>query len=670
MESSKASGDALERCAVLSVVKERSMLFTGCKWIWNAEERVGDEYCEFYATFSICDCHKATMCDISVDTDYALYINGKFVDCNQYGDFEWYKSYDSIDVTPYLTVGKNHFALIVYHCGVSFQRYFPAEAGAIFQIRQGETVLLCSDEKMQARRSKTYLNGRKKKVSNQLGFTYAYDATKEDDWRTGCGKDFSNAVVVEKNCTFYPRPVEKSRLLSPCEIEIIGKEKDTWFLIDLGRETVGILTFSLHSKENGNKIIVGYGEHLKDGHVIREMGNRTFGMEYIAKQGYNEFMGPFLRFSGRYLEVHCDSPIVLDYVGLLPQTYSVTEKPFQTSNEKDQAIYDICVRTLRLCIMEHYVDTPWREQCLYVFDAKNQMLCGYYAFEGGNFAYARANLLLMSKDRREDDLLAICFPCGVDLTIPSFSLYYFMAVEEYVRYSGDVAFIEDVWDKLQSILLAFLRQMRDGLLYTFESRNHWNFYDWSQGLEGKLWEEEEPHADLAGNCLLILALQSLKIIAEKGKKPFAFEHILQETKSKTKQTFYKKTAGLFTLTKESETFTELGNALAILAGLTTDEETDKIIEKMKGGHLLPCSLSMKVFVYEALLSRTEENIEYVIGEIRKVYGKMLGAGATSVWETENGADDFNGSGSLCHGWSSIPVYFYHRQSKINKLKKS
>ena len=34
-------------------------------------------------------------------------------------------------------------------------------------------------------------------------------------------------------------------------------------------------------------------------------------------------------------------------------------------------------------MMEHYVDTPWREQCLYAFDARNQMLCGYYAFENG-----------------------------------------------------------------------------------------------------------------------------------------------------------------------------------------------------------------------------------------------------------------------------------------------
>ena len=35
---------------------------------------------------------------------------------------------------------------------------------------------------------------------------------------------------------------------------------------------------------------------------------------------------------------------------------------------------------------------------------------------------------------------------------------------------------------------------------------------------------------------------------------------------------------------------------------------------------------------------------------------MLDAGATTFWETELGATDFDGAGSLCHGWSAVPLY--------------
>jgi len=37
---------------------------------------------------------------------------------------------------------------------------------------------------------------------------------------------------------------------------------------------------------------------------------------------------------------------------------------------------------------------------------------------------------------------------------------------------------------------------------------------------------------------------------------------------------------------------------------------------------------------------------------------MLDAGATSFWETELGECDFDRAGSLCHAWSSMPVYYY------------
>lgn len=39
---------------------------------------------------------------------------------------------------------------------------------------------------------------------------------------------------------------------------------------------------------------------------------------------------------------------------------------------------------------------------------------------------------------------------------------------------------------------------------------------------------------------------------------------------------------------------------------------------------------------------------------------MLDAGCDTVWETAKGAEDFDGAGSLCHGWNAIPVYIYHR----------
>ena len=76
--------------------------------------------------------------------------------------------------------------------------------------------------------------------------------------------------------------------------------------------------------------------------------------------------------------------------------------------------------------------------------------------------------------------------------------------------------------------------------------------------------------------------------------------------------------------------------------------------------MTPVSLSMTCFLYDALLKVDREGYrEVVLEDIRKTYQPMLDAGATSFWETELGEADFHGAGSLCHGWSAMPVYYYH-----------
>ena len=69
---------------------------------------------------------------------------------------------------------------------------------------------------------------------------------------------------------------------------------------------------------------------------------------------------------------------------------------------------------------------------------------------------------------------------------------------------------------------------------------------------------------------------------------------------------------------------------------------------------------MKCFKYDALLATDKEKWQgYVLNEIWKDYGTMVGAGNT-VWETADGASAFNNAGSLCPGWSAIPIYYYAR----------
>ncbi len=630
--------------------------FKLAKWIWVEKDCKPDTYGEFYDEFVWEE--GDVNCRLSCDGDYTLYINGRYVASNQYGDYEWYKSYDSIDITSFLKKGENSIAVLVWHFGTDSQRYIKTKAGLIFELQSGENVLLASGENTRARYSVAYKQGAKKLVTYQLGYSFCYDATKEDDWKN-TGNGFQKVVLINKDSSFVERPTEKLKLLEDVHGTVI-LSKENHYILDLGKETVGLVTLKFLSSI-AQKIEVAWGEDLQNGHVRQKIENRDFSFEYIAKKGENNYTNYMLRLGCRYLEIHTEKPIEINNIDLIPQVYPAKEKQVKLDNVLDQKIYDACVNTLKLCMMEHYVDTPWREQCLYVYDSRNQALCGYQVFENGNADYVRANLKLISQDKRDDGLLAICYPCGMDLTIPSFSLYYFMQVNEYLKNTGDITLAQEVYDKLISLLNVFINNRKDGLVLKFEGTNHWNFYDWSPYLDGVLHGTEDAIPDLMINLLFILALQNLRELALKIGKSFAYGDLLEESKKRTNEAFYNADAGLYSMTVGGSEYTVLGNALAILAGLELDK--DCVCEKIVNGELSDCSLSMKIFKYDALLATDKEKYQvWVLNEIRREYGKMIEQGDT-VWETIDGASAFDDAGSLCHGWSAIPILYFNENGK-------
>ena len=78
---------------------------------------------------------------------------------------------------------------------------------------------------------------------------------------------------------------------------------------------------------------------------------------------------------------------------------------------------------------------------------------------------------------------------------------------------------------------------------------------------------------------------------------------------------------------------------------------------MQDAALIPVTLSMATFFDGALLRFGARFKSDILLDIRRKYGKMLEAGATTFWETEKGWRDFDGAGSLCHGWSAIAAYY-------------
>lgn len=621
------------------------------RWIWAKGVSGEDIYADFAGKFEYSG--GGAQVRISADSNYALYINGEFVFAGQYADFPHYKVYDEIDISGLCREGENEIFVTVWHYGRGNMGYYPGNAAVRFEVISGGDILCASDADTLSRKNPGYVAGLSKNITGQLGFSYKYDMTAGDI-------PFEKSNIVEQELPLFPRPVKRPIIKEEISSTLIGGDGKTHFLYDLGREEAGLLSVKIYS-ETEQDILIAYGEHIVDGGVRRIISSRDFSVEMRLKAGENEFFNPFRRLGGRYLEIFAESHIAPEKVTVRPVEYPLEMRPAPKGlDELQKKIYDTCVRTLHLCMHEHYEDTPWREQALYAMDSRNQMLCGYYAF--GEYEFPRGNLYLMSKDDRADGLLSICTPSKDDLTIPSFSLHYFTEVCEYTKYSGDVSLIKEIWKKLESVLSAFSDKAENNLIPVFEEKCHWNFYEWAEGLSGKLFGVDEKRFDMCLNCLYSLALQRMADMADILGMENDYWILADRTNAAIRKAFFKEETGLFRNSTEDESASELANALGILSGAVAGDEAKTLAEKLaaKDNGLTPATLSMLCFKYDALIMADREKYrDYILSDISARYEKMLAAGATSFWETELGEKDFDDAGSLCHGWSAMPVCYYH-----------
>ena len=469
------------------------------KWIWRQDSEGYDQYCDFYDSFSYVS-GKVTL-KISADSNYALYINGIFAESGQYADYPHYKIYDELDLTAHCKVGKNHIAITVWHYGKTSLCYFPGKAALRYEIEIDGEIAAYSDENTLCRQSREYQSGLCKQMTSQMGFSFHCDLTADDGWRLGALSGFEKAMVVDQELPLSSRPVKKLLFGEKCECKTLISEDGKHFLYDIGYEEVGYLTLKLKSTAK-QKLLITYGEHIQDGCVRRLIGDRDFSVEITVGEGENLYMNPYRRLGLRYLEVFAEEPIEPEYITVTPVYYPTNQRGRLPKDELDRRIYEVCVRTLELCMHEHYEDCPWREQALYCMDSRNQMLCGYYCFE--EYEFARASLKLMSMDDRYDGLLSLCFPAGnygtaKGLSIPSFSLHYYTQMREYIDYSGDLTLAREAYPKLLSVMKAFTDRLEDGCVKSFTGREHWNFYEWVDGLKGHLGSSDEEAFEAALN---------------------------------------------------------------------------------------------------------------------------------------------------------------------------
>ena len=617
------------------------------KTIWLNETPSPDTYVDFVSDFSISGEEKVYL-NIACSGHYAVYLNGELVKFACSSDYPWYRTFDRADITKKCRA-ENSLLISVWYPGENSQTYIKDEAGLFFSVEQGGKTICESSPATLSRKNTSYKNGYMKTITSQLGFSFYYDAAAENDlaFAPSAESESEREFNLRKTASLILGGRAKAKIDRLCD----------GYLIDLGEEQVGFLDLELSCAEP-QYVKILYAEHLVDGRVQNIIGSRDFSLEYMAKQGKNCYMNPFRRLACRYIQLVCDPSVDVKYAGLRKIDKRVVENPVSFGDSLLQRIYDVSVNTLKKCMHEHYEDCPWREQAMYALDSRNQMLCGYYAFKG--HAYQRENLLFIAKGQRADGLLSLCFPTGIDIPIPFFSLAYLLQVRDYVNHTEDKSVLKTLRPTLTKIISAFEKRVGENHLIANLEYPYWNFYEWADESNNeheitRSPDQYELKYDLILNAMYVYARRIYDALYGEMTN-------LDEMVNAIHSTFYDQARGVYRLSTTTERSSQLANSMALLIGLGDRALAERIINDPE---LIKVTLSMNTFYYDALLGVDEGYIDFIVEDMKKKYGKMLDEGATTFWETEKGWVDFDNAGSLCHGWSAIPVYYLSRFTKHN-----
>ncbi len=677
-------------------------IFKNAKYIW-CEERtdIPNSYVNCYETITVSP-DKNYKLYITAHTDYAFYVENTLVTFGQYADYpDQVKIYDEIDITKFLSSGENKLTITGYGQKISTSTQREGVAGILYVITEDGKDICHSSLETAISPHPYYFSGDMELVSGQLGYTFSYDSTEKSE----LGKAVEAAILP----ALAPRPIEKLVVKAPCPMRMVahgtfkeGNNSKTaseriqnaylsyayqfdpdftagldmrkdevddgaYIVIDIGREEAGILFLDIEA-ENDTELLIGWGEHLDDMRVRSHIGGRNFACRVVAKAGRFTFVNPFRRLGCRYLQLHAYGTIKLHSCTVLPTDYPVTDDvDFHCADHLHNKIYEVCKRTLLMCMHEHYEDCPWREQALYTMDSRNQMLCGYYTFR--EKVFPKASLRLIAQSIREDGFLELCSPAQVSITIPSFSAVYMVQLWEYVLFTGDTEFAREMLPICERICSAFEEITTDiGLIPMLQKKEYWNFYEWQDGLTGEIGlEEDDLTYDLPLNAFVSMAYSSMsKLYTVLGMDEKKYADASAALNKACHKYFFDSSKGLYYTNMrcsngESFHLAQLTQALAVCAGMCPEEELDRVLHNLAYNEaLLPVTVSHSVFRYDALLLRPQTYGRFVFDHIAEQFGYMLHENATTFWETIKGGYDFALAGSLCHGWSAIPSYLYFR----------
>ena len=640
---------------------------------------------------------------VSGDTRYKLYVNGELASLGPARNDSKHWNYETLDLAPYLKVGKNVFAAQVWNEG----EFTPVPNATIrtgfLMMGEGEAKVINTGRTWKAIQDTAY-----KPIRQQVSGYYALGAGEEidfsktiADWKDA-NADLSNWQDAKPYDLGLPHEtsmgtgVYSGHLLVPntlpqverFEKRLASVRKDgglkipnNWpaqpgkvtipanskveLLLDQEELTNGFFKLNF-SKGAGAEITIGYAEALYVSGSKKGNRNNVEGMSFrgrndklISSGKENQQFTSLDWRTFRYVKLSIETKEQALEINDIGSTF--TGYPFKMNASLDtdiqelQQMMEIGWRTARLCAIETYTDCPYYEQLQYLGDTRIQVLVSL--FNSGDERLVKNYMRQADMSRNAEGIAMGRAPSELAQYITPYALNYIYTIHDYMRYGKDQDFVLDLIPGAEQIMHYFSKyQMADGRLKNLPG---WNFSDW---VETEGWQTGVALAGSDGGGILmdlqlLLAMQMMSDLENYQGNTFMankYEQQAEQLKKGIQDAYWDASKGLYAQTIEKKLFSQHANSLAILTEMVTGEQAKQVAEKMlTDKSLSQCTVYYKFYLHEALVKAGLGN-DYL--KWLDIWRENIAMGLTTWAETSN----LETTRSDCHAWGSSPNIEFFR----------
>jgi hypothetical protein len=676
------------------------------QWISHPTESLVDYgVFHFRKIFELKEQPKEFIINISADNRYRLFVNGKAVCFGPArADLEHW-SYESIDIAPFLKVGKNLLAAEVWNFGdLKPWAQFSIKTAFIVQGNSPLEEIVNTDSSWKVIKDQAYspAPASSKETSGQFVvvgpcdrvdaalYPWGWETPGYDDhsWLTPRTLDAAHprGVGTDINWELTPRTIplmeqiqQKFTTIRRTSGETVpegfieGKavwtipaNKKITVLFDQANLTTGYPELIV-SKGKGSTIRLTYSESLFDPEGAKGNRNEIEGKSIL---GYSDFFMPdgtaerlfrplWFR-TWRYLQMEIETggdPLTINSFSSEFTAYPLKENAVFDSDQPDlKKIWNVGWRTARLCANETYFDCPYYEQLQYIGDTRIQSLISLYV--SGDDRLVRNAITDFNESIFYEGLTRSRYPSANPQIIPPFSLYWVDMVNDYWTLRDDPEFIKSFLPGIESVLGWFTGRIdkETGLLGKVE---YWNFVDWAVEWA---WNNERgiggvPAGGFKDGNSSILSMQfayasqrAAELFRYYGQpeKAETYSELARQLRNAVYGKCWDESKGYLADTPSKKEFSMHAQIFAVLTNTIPEKDQKNFVQRfMNDKNLIQPTMYFRFYLTQAL-KKTGLADQYL--ETLGLWNEMLQKGLTTFAENPDPAR------SDCHAWSASPDY--------------